>query len=165
MEIIYNICFITRKKSGKNEVLMLFRKKEPNKHKWNGVGGKIEPGETIDESIEREIIEETGLKVKGLTFRGIVTWNQTGGMYVYRAEDTGGGLLACDEGELAWKPYQWVMEADEVVPNIKYYLSDILLDDPPYEFACTYENNLLLSVKKKPLPNMKKIISPTKIRL
>lgn len=76
-----------------------------------------------------------------------------------------GGLLACDEGELAWKPYQWVMEADEVVPNIKYYLRDILLDDPPYEFACTYENNLLLSFKKKPLANMKKIISPTKIRL
>ncbi|MFD6442385.1 NUDIX domain-containing protein, partial [Peribacillus sp. NPDC060186] len=62
---------------------MLFRNKDPNKHKWNGVGGKIEPGETVDESMKREIIEETGLKVKGLTFRGIVTWNQTGGMYAY----------------------------------------------------------------------------------
>lgn len=155
MEIIYNICFITRKISNEVEVLMLFRKKNPNRHKWNGVGGKLEQGETIDESMEREILEETGLKVKGLAFRGIVTWNQTGGMYVYRAED------ACDEGELAWKPYQWVMEADEVVSNIKYYLKDILQDDPPLEFACIYENEHLISVKKKPLPDLAKELTLT----
>ncbi|MDM5358598.1 8-oxo-dGTP diphosphatase [Peribacillus sp. B2I2] len=161
MEIIYNICFITRKISNEVEVLMLFRKKNPNRHKWNGVGGKLEQGETIDESMEREILEETGLKVKGLAFRGIVTWNQTGGMYVYRAEDAGGVLDACDEGELAWKPYQWVMEADEVVSNIKYYLKDILQDDPPLEFACIYENEHLISVKKKPLPDLAKELTLT----
>ncbi|MCZ0872604.1 NUDIX hydrolase [Peribacillus frigoritolerans] len=156
MDIIYNICFITRKRSNEVEVLMLFRQKDPNRHKWNGIGGKIEKGETIDESMEREILEETGLKVRGMSFRGIVTWNETGGMYVYRAEDEGGGLSACDEGELAWKPFQWVMEASEVVSNIKYYLKDILQDEPPQEFACTYENEQLISVKKKPLHDMAK---------
>ncbi|KRF59619.1 hypothetical protein ASG97_19640 [Bacillus sp. Soil745] len=156
MDIIYNICFITRKRSNEVEVLMLFRRKDPNRHKWNGIGGKIEKGETIDESMEREILEETGLKVRGMSFRGIVTWNETGGMYVYRAEDEGGGLSACDEGELAWKPFQWVMEASEVVSNIKYYLKDILQDEPPQEFACTYENEQLISVKKKPLHDMAK---------
>ncbi|PRS42701.1 DNA mismatch repair protein MutT [Bacillus sp. RJGP41] len=156
MDIIYNICFITRKRSNEVEVLMLFRQKDPNRHKWNGIGGKIEKGETIDESMEREILEETGLKVRGMSFRGIVTWNETGGMYVYRAEDEGGGLSACDEGELAWKPFQWVMEASEVVSNIKYYLKDILQDEPPQEFACTYENDQLISVKKKPLHDMAK---------
>lgn len=155
MNIIYNICFITRKRSNEVEVLMLFRQKDPNRHKWNGIGGKIEKGETIDESMEREILEETGLKVKGMSFRGIVTWNETGGMYVYRAEDAVGGLSACDEGELAWKPFQWVMEASDVVSNIKYYLKDILQDEPPQEFAC-YENEHLISVKKKPLPDMAK---------
>lgn len=156
MDIIYNICFITRKRSNEVEVLMLFRQKDPNRHKWNGIGGKIEKGETIDESMEREILEETGLKVRGMSFRGIVTWNETGGMYVYRAEDEGGGLSACDEGELAWKPFQWVMEASEVVSNIKYFLKDILQDEPPQEFACTYENEQLISVKKKPLHDMAK---------
>ncbi|MFS0598502.1 8-oxo-dGTP diphosphatase [Peribacillus frigoritolerans] len=156
MDIIYNICFITRKRSNEVEVLMLFRQKDPNRHKWNGIGGKIEKGETIDESMEREILEETGLKVRGMSFRGIVTWNETGGMYVYRAEDEGGGLSACDEGELAWKPFQWVMEASEVVSNIKYYLKDILQDEPPQKFACTYENEQLISVKKKPLHDMAK---------
>jgi 8-oxo-dGTP diphosphatase len=156
MDIIYNICFITRKRSNEVEVLMLFRQKDPNRHKWNGTGGKIEKGETIDESMEREILEETGLKVRGMSFRGIVTWNETGGMYVYRAEDAGGGLSVCEEGELAWKPLQWVMEASEVVPNIKYYLKDILQDEPAQEFACTYEHEQLISVKKKPLTDMAK---------
>lgn len=55
-------------------------------------------GETIDESMEREILEETGLKVRGMSFRGIVTWNETGGMYVYRAEDTGEGYLPVMKG-------------------------------------------------------------------
>ncbi|MEW5596398.1 NUDIX domain-containing protein [Peribacillus frigoritolerans] len=147
---------MTRKRSNDVEVLMLFRQKDPNRHKWNGIGGKIEKGETIDESMEREILEETGSKVRGMSFRGIVTWNETGGMYVYRAEDAGGGLSACDEGELAWKPFQWVMEASEVVSNIKYYLKDILQDEPPQEFACTYEYEQLISVKKKPLHDMAK---------
>ncbi|KWW21163.1 hypothetical protein AS888_16285 [Peribacillus simplex] len=152
MEIIYTICFITRKTNNKAEVLMLFRKKDPNRGKWNGIGGKIEEGETVRESMEREIFEETGLKVKRLTYRGIVTWNETGGMYVYRAEDTGGSLGPCDEGELAWKPYQWIMEAAEVVSNIKHYLSEVLDASPPQEFACIYEKDHFVSMKKKELP-------------
>ncbi|MGE7604850.1 NUDIX hydrolase [Peribacillus sp. NPDC097675] len=161
MNIPYTICFIKRVKSGRVEILMLLRNKEPNKHKWNGVGGKIEEGETIDDSMAREIIEETGLKVNNMCFRGIVTWNETSGMYVYRAEDTGGELIACDEGELAWKPYEWVMESDEVVSNIKYYLNDILFEQSLYEFALTYENERLLSFEKKSLPGNYRLL-PTK---
>ncbi|MFJ7747920.1 NUDIX hydrolase [Peribacillus sp. NPDC097295] len=151
MKIPYTICFITRVRSARTEILMLHRKNDPNRNKWNGVGGKIEEGETIDGSMAREIIEETGLNVKDMSFRGIVTWNETGGMYVYRAEDTGGELIACDEGELAWKPYEWVMETDEAVSNIKHYLNEVLFEDSFYEFALTYENERLLSVEKKHL--------------
>lgn len=42
----YTLCFLLNE----SEVLMLFRAKEPNKGKWNGVGGKIEFNETPKES-------------------------------------------------------------------------------------------------------------------
>ena len=151
MKIPYNLCFITRRTLEGLEVLMLFRKKDPNKSKWNGIGGKIEAGETIDDSMMREIREETGLRVKNLEFRGMVTWNHSGGMYVYRAEYTGGEFIDCEEGILEWKPYHWVMESSEVVSNIKHYLATILFESSLFEFACTYNESNLVKVNKMPL--------------
>ena len=151
MEIPYNICFITRKSAKGLEVLMLFRKKNPNKSKWNGIGGKIEAEETIDESMIREIKEETGLKVKNLEVRGMVTWNREGVMYVYRAEYNEGEPIDCEEGTLEWKPYSWVMGSKEVVSNIKWYLEDVLFGSHMYEFACTYVGDQLTDVKKRHL--------------
>ena len=44
--------------------LMLYRNKKENDcnaGKWIGVGGKLEPGESPDECLLREVKEETGL--------------------------------------------------------------------------------------------------------
>jgi 8-oxo-dGTP diphosphatase len=59
----YTICFIKRK----DEILLLNRNKKPNMGLWNGVGGKIETGETPFEGIIRETWEETGLLLKEVT--------------------------------------------------------------------------------------------------
>lgn len=40
--------------------------------KLNGLGGHVEPGETVYESAQREILEETGLWVPRLTLRGLL---------------------------------------------------------------------------------------------
>ena len=45
------------------KVLMIKRNKMPYKDKWNGVGGKIEHGETPVEACIRECKEETGLSI------------------------------------------------------------------------------------------------------
>lgn len=44
----------------------LIKKKRPQwqRGKWNGIGGKIEPGETPLAAMEREFEEETGVKVR-----------------------------------------------------------------------------------------------------
>ena len=57
--ILFTVGFLTNM----NDVLMLHRKNPPNKAKWNGVGGHIEPGETPNQSILREIEEETGIAI------------------------------------------------------------------------------------------------------
>src|SRR3989338_2462184 len=47
-----------------SSILFLKRTKEPYKDILIMPGGKIDPGETEDEAIEREILEETSLHVK-----------------------------------------------------------------------------------------------------
>ncbi len=55
----HTLCFIKRNE----EILMLNREYAPVKGLWNGVGGKIEKGETPLENTIREIKEETNIKV------------------------------------------------------------------------------------------------------
>ena len=55
--------------------LMLYRDKkehDPNEGKWIGVGGKLEPGETPDECVAREVFEETGLTPERFVYRGLI---------------------------------------------------------------------------------------------
>lgn len=46
------------------DVLLVKRKNEPSKNKWTIPGGRIQAGETLDQAVEREIFEETALKIK-----------------------------------------------------------------------------------------------------
>jgi 8-oxo-dGTP diphosphatase len=47
-----------------DSVLLVRRKNAPAKDFWAIPGGKIKPGERLQEAAEREILEETGLIVK-----------------------------------------------------------------------------------------------------
>ena len=56
---------------------MLLRNKKQNdihKGKWNGLGGKVEQGETPEECAKREVHEESGLTPVELNFKGIITF-------------------------------------------------------------------------------------------
>jgi 8-oxo-dGTP pyrophosphatase MutT (NUDIX family) len=52
----------------KNEILMQQR---TDNHTWGLAGGAIEPGERLEEAAKRELLEETGLIAKQLTFFNI----------------------------------------------------------------------------------------------
>ena len=49
-------------KEGK--ILLVRRKKPPNQRRWAIPGGKVNLGETLQQAAEREILEETGLRIK-----------------------------------------------------------------------------------------------------
>lgn len=100
------LCYV--KQDGKT--LMLHRiKKENDMHagKWNGLGGKLEPGETPEECAVREIQEESGLQVRSLRLHGIITFPAFDGVddwytYLFTASDFQGSLIDSPEGVLAW---------------------------------------------------------------
>lgn len=79
-----------------------------SKGKWNAPGGKIEPGETAEESARRETLEETGLTVGEMRFHGTLEFYMGGKdnldikVHVFSTEDFSGELRSTEEGEVAW---------------------------------------------------------------
>jgi 8-oxo-dGTP diphosphatase len=100
------LCYVRR--AGKT--LMVYRNKKPNDihmGKWNGLGGKLEPGESPEECAVREVFEESGLHVNELTLKGFLTFpsfssDEDWYAFVYLITDFSGSLINSPEGDLRW---------------------------------------------------------------
>lgn len=139
---------------------MLYRNRkpdDPNEGKWLGIGGKIEPGETPDECNRREVMEETGLRLRSMHFCGIIEFRadmyEDEDMYLYVSDDfepadpaaleqfieTGVCPLPdCNEGELRWVPEEDIMglpmwEGDRV------FLGRLLAGERKLSMTLSYE--------------------------
>jgi 8-oxo-dGTP diphosphatase len=101
-----------------NKTLMVHRiKKENDMHqgKWNGLGGKLEPGETPEECAIREIREESGLEVKHMVLKGLLTFplfakNEDWYAFVYIVDQVEGELIDSPEGMLEWVDNNKILE-------------------------------------------------------
>ena len=90
-----------------NEYLLGMKKRGFGAGWWNGYGGKLEPGETYEDSAKRETFEEVGIVIKGLKhIANLVFYNDNNIQVVSRA------YLAEFEGE--------PVETEEMSP--KYFL-------------------------------------------
>lgn len=104
--IIATLCYVKNDK----QTLMLHRiKKENDMHegKWNGLGGKMESGETPEECVIREVCEESGLTIQNPTLKGILTFpafDDTNDWlaFVFVSHTFTGKLIESDEGVLEW---------------------------------------------------------------
>ena len=99
------LCYI--EKDGQYLMLHRIKKKNDVNHdKWVGVGGGFEDGESPEECVIRETLEETGLTLTSYEYRGIVTfvsdkW-ETEYMHLFIGKDFEGEIKECDEGVLEW---------------------------------------------------------------
>lgn len=57
-----------------NQILLAMKKRGFGEGWWNGYGGKIKPGESIELALEREIKEEAGIKIVKYKKRGVLTF-------------------------------------------------------------------------------------------
>lgn len=158
ISIPYTICFCIQG----NSVLLIHRNFPPNKDLWNGIGGKIEPGEDKTKAVQREVMEEAGILLGEDIFEyvGIVTWSEVEdvvysnkGMYAFIARLPEHTIdwkeLDTREGLLAWKSLDFAQDKTntEVVDNIPYFLPEMLKTTNPKEFHCVYKNMKFVNLK------------------
>ena len=105
LTILTNICLIEDLET--QRVVMQYRSPETNR--WSGYafpGGHIEEGESIAESVIREVYEETGLTITAPKLVAVKDWEPNeGGRYIvfcYKATEFTGQLRSSEEGEVSW---------------------------------------------------------------
>jgi 8-oxo-dGTP diphosphatase len=93
-------------------LLLIKRGHEPGAGLWSLPGGRVEPGETEQQAVTREVLEETSLRVECRRLLGTAELPGPDGTVIdvsdYLAEVTGGELAAGDDADDA----RWVSAAD-----------------------------------------------------
>jgi len=100
------LCYVRRGE----QTLMIHRVKKANdmhQGKWNGLGGKLDQGETPEECAIREIFEESGLRVHKPQLKGFLTFPDFANgedwyAFVFVVNDFEGQLIDSAEGDLQW---------------------------------------------------------------
>ncbi|KAJ7992404.1 hypothetical protein DPEC_G00278190 [Dallia pectoralis] len=105
-------------------VLLGMKKRGFGVGKWNGFGGKVQPGETIEEAARRELLEESGLTVDALAKIGNIKFEFVGetevlDVHIFRADSYNGEPTESDEMRPQW------FDSDKI-PFSEMWADDIL---------------------------------------
>ena len=94
------------------QVLLIHRNRrpeDPHFGKYNGLGGKLDPGEDIVACLRREVREEAGLECGAVVLRGTISWPGFGKQgedwfgFIFRIDAWQGEPLGENaEGTLVW---------------------------------------------------------------
>ena len=122
--------------------------------KYNGLGGKMVPQESIHDCISREIKEEAGIVCIEIVLRGTINWTGFGPAgedwfgFIYRIEKFSGEPFEQNsEGRLLWQDIDALLDLP-MWEGDKYFLPLVFDDDPRvFHGFMPYENNRPLSWK------------------
>lgn len=94
--------------------------------RWNGFGGKVEPGETIEQAAKREIMEEAGIIVGGIEKFGLVDFEFEGNpeileIHMFKVMDFSGEPVETEEMKPRWFDVGEIPFSD-MWPDDKYWL-------------------------------------------
>ena len=90
------------------DLLLIHKKRGLGTGKVNGPGGRVEPGETLEQAAVRETEEETGITPHTVTASADLWFQFVDGYSlsarVFVAEGWSGELRACEEADPFWHP-------------------------------------------------------------
>lgn len=147
----------------KQRLLLGFKKRGFGSGKWNGFGGKIEPGETIADAAMRELNEECGLSLKtkplssnnnaingchdnGLRFTGINLFNFIDSPIVFEVHIfkisysmVEGAVTESDEMKPQWFDYADI-PYDKMWPDDRHWFPSLFKEDVTFTGQYTFES-------------------------
>lgn len=94
---------------------------------YSTLAGFVEPGESIEQTVHREVEEEVGLKVRNLRYLGSQSWPFPNSLMLGFHAEYASGDIVCQEGEIA--DARWFRYDD--LPNVPpgTAISRWLIDD------------------------------------
>ena len=90
-----------------DKVLLGMKKRGFGQGKWNGFGGKVVPGETVEGAAKRELFEECGLVAKKIEKIGAIdfSWDKKPEILevnIFKVSDFKGQLRESEEMKPEW---------------------------------------------------------------
>ncbi|MDD5251863.1 MAG: 8-oxo-dGTP diphosphatase [Patescibacteria group bacterium] len=111
-------------------LLLGLKKRGFGTDKWNGFGGKVTPGETIEEANRRECREECGLEIQGASKVGVCEFEFRGNpeimeVHIFRVHEWSGMPLESEEMRPRWFGIEEIPFA-EMWPDDAHWLPPLL---------------------------------------
>ncbi len=115
-----------------NKILLACKKRGFGIGKYNGVGGKLESGESVEQGMIRETFEEIGIVPKDYELRGVIAFDEyykgepvLEVTHIYVASNFDGEPQETDEMKPFWFDLDKV-PYDKMFPDDKYWLPLII---------------------------------------
>ncbi|MEM7475433.1 MAG: NUDIX domain-containing protein [Planctomycetota bacterium] len=115
------------------EMLFIRRSRDPGKGKWGLPGGFVDPNESGEQAVAREVYEEVGLEVTGTSYlmshpnqynyRGIVS-PVIDLFYLVEVKTLDGISLALDEVDY----YEWSIPSNEHLDNMAFHSNRLAVE-------------------------------------
>lgn len=124
--VVATLTFIVRD----GRVLLIRKKRGFGEGKVNGVGGKLEGSESPEEAAAREVLEEVGVRVRGLRWAGVLYFYSGGSepdwvVHVYTVSEFEGTPVETAEALPTWAPLD-KLPLGEMWEDDRYWLPYVL---------------------------------------
>ena len=135
------LCYLFRGKGPNREVLLIKKKRGLGKGLWNGVGGKLNPGEELEDAARREFEEETSVILGEIEKIGELMFDLNGErflVHVFISDSCEGEPAETEEAMPSWFhiseiPYDEMWEDDRI-------WMERVLNPEPFRFYARFES-------------------------
>ena len=140
------LCYLVRP----GEIMLAMKKRGFGAGKWNGLGGKVESNETVEEAARREVLEESSVILKDLTKRAEidVLWRdepeKDQRLHIFFADNWLGSPIETEEMAPEWFKNH-MLPHDAMWPSDREWLPMLIAERQLYGRILFGENRVLES--------------------